>query len=618
MLPFFTNPYLNELIYSAIARYHFYSGNIDYKDTLDELFKNRSVIPSEEIGSHFSKLAEQLGSNYSVESILANYTIYPYYSSFLSKERQEGILQDIAGDGQGLYTRLGMVAGSICKKDGLQYCVECVKEDLNQNGEPYIHREHQLQGINYCPHHELQLRKYESGTTSRIEYVRFEIDKMNLSPIYEGNRYEEISIYLAKQAYKLLSMPLNQISREEITLKYRAILRKMNLVTVSSRIRQKELYQVFLSTFPKGFLEHHECALDMEKEYNWLKVITRNLKRHVHPFRHLLMLYFLELDVDDLIDFKTDAGPFGVGPFPCLNQAALHYKQRVIHTVEITRDFKTKLPIGTFRCSCGFVYARKGPDNSVRDQYRIGRKKAFGEVWQAKLEELARQNFSMREIARKLGADSITVKKYLTEKIEINKAGYEINKFQLQQYKNEILDEIKKNPYLSRKALREKIKKQYIFLYRHDKQWLMENLPNYKRKHQPTKKVDWEKRDKDYVKCIKKLYKKLLKEENTVRITISVLGNRLGILANLEKHLEKLPNTKKLLEEITESVERYQIRRCCRVIDQMILENEQVHLWRIQLIAAVKSNHFHKIRPQLELYLQEKQVVKKDEQTTTG
>lgn len=65
MIPFFTNPYPDELLYSAIARYHFYSGNIDCKDTLEELFGSRSVIPSVEIGSHFSMLAEKLGSHYS-------------------------------------------------------------------------------------------------------------------------------------------------------------------------------------------------------------------------------------------------------------------------------------------------------------------------------------------------------------------------------------------------------------------------------------------------------------------------------------------------------------------------------------------------------------------------
>lgn len=59
MLPFFTSPYPNELLYSAIARYHFYSGNLDCNDTLEELFGRRCVIPSVEIGSYLSVLAEK-------------------------------------------------------------------------------------------------------------------------------------------------------------------------------------------------------------------------------------------------------------------------------------------------------------------------------------------------------------------------------------------------------------------------------------------------------------------------------------------------------------------------------------------------------------------------------
>lgn len=238
MLPFFTNPYPDELIYSAIARYHFYSGNIDCKDTLEEVFQSRSVIPSVEIGSHFAILAN-IGSNYSVETILANHTIYSYYVIFLTKQRQQEILQDVSSNGQALYTRLGMIAGSICRKAGLYYCAECTKSDVEQFGEPYIHREHQLQGIDYCPHHEVQLRKYPVDTTSRIEYIRFELKNMDLSSIYKDDPLAKMSIYLSKQAYKLLQLPLHKFSREDIKLKYSALLCELNLITVSNRVRQK-------------------------------------------------------------------------------------------------------------------------------------------------------------------------------------------------------------------------------------------------------------------------------------------------------------------------------------------------------------------------------------------
>lgn len=610
MLSFFTNPYPDELIYSAIARYHFYSGNIDCKDTLEEVFQSRSVIPSVEIGSHFSTLAQQLTPNYSVESLLAKHTIYPYYAPFLSKHRQKEILEDVQGYGQGLYTRLGMVAGGICKKDGLFYCPECATNDVEQYGEPYIHREHQLQGIIYCAHHELKLKKYpiDFSKLSRIEFIRFDKKLMNLSILQEVEPKEFITIQitLAKMAYQLLQVPIHQFSRESINLKYHALLRERNLITTSNRIRQNELYKAFQSRFPKGFLEKYESTIDVNDEYNWLKVITRNIKRHVHPFRHLLMLYFLEKDVESFLKIGADAGPFGRGPWPCLNKAASHYKQYVIADVIITRDFKTTNSIGTFSCSCGFKYARKGPDQTKEDKYRVGRVKNYGEVWKKKLNDLANKGLSIRAIARELNVDSKTVKKYLANREEL--INIEIAENSLtKQYRTELLNEMNQISKITRTHLRKRIPKQYMFLYRHDKEWLFTNLPTKRKKDQPTQTVDWDLRDQKYYMKIKLFHHEILLLEKPVRITQTLIGKRLGILANLERHLDKLPRTKKLLNEIKETVHDFQIRRCYRIIDQMLLENEPILLWKVQRVGAVKSHHFQKIKLLLEVYIQMKQ-----------
>lgn len=162
------------------------------------------------------------------------------------------------------------------------------------------------------------------------------------------------------------------------------------MVTSSNRIRQKDLYKKLKQVLPVEFLVQYESKVDVANEYNWLKVLTRNTKRHVHPFRHLLMLYFLEQDIEEfIIDLKTDIGPFGKGPFPCLNRAALHYHKLIISSVDVTRDHKTNDPVGTFKCSCGFIYSRKGPDNSSEDRFHIGRVKEFGHVWTEKLKQLA-------------------------------------------------------------------------------------------------------------------------------------------------------------------------------------------------------------------------------------
>ncbi|MFC0416752.1 TnsD family transposase [Cytobacillus solani] len=621
MLPFFTNPYPDELMYSAIARYHFYSGNIDCKDTLEEVFQSRTVIPSVEIGSHFSVLVEQFGSNYSVESLLAKHTIYPFYAPFLSKNRQKELLHDVQGDGKGLYIRLGMVAGGICKKDWLCYCPECAANDIDQYGEPYIHREHQLQGIDFCAHHELKLKKYpvDPSKQSRIEFIRFDKRSLNLSMIQEvePKEFEAIQIALAKKAYQLLQVPIDRFSRESINHKYRVLLRERKLITTSNRVRQNELYKAFQSKFPKGFLVKYESEIDVDDEYNWLRIITRNLKRHSHPFRHLLMLYFLEQDVDSFLQVETDTGPFGCGPWPCLNKAANHYKECVIPEVNVTRDFKSKAPIGTFECSCGFIYARKGPDRLSGDKYRIGRIKVFGDVWNGKLRELkAEGTHSARTLAKMLGVDSKTVKKYLSLEIKIEGLSENDIPSMLLIYRKQLLKGMRQCPIYSRTQIRKCFPKEYMYLYRHDKEWLFEHLPIIREKKNNLAIVDWASRDREYHSKVEKLYKELIELDKPVRITISIIGKRLGILSNLDKHLDKLPQTKKLLSETTESTQQFQIRRCCKIIDRILQRQEPVLLWKVQRIGAVKSHHFHEIKPYLEVYLRTKQEVESYEQTT--
>ncbi|MGP4074023.1 TnsD family transposase [Piscibacillus sp. B03] len=624
MLPFFTDPYPGELIYSSIARYHFYSGNIDLKDTLEEVFKSRSVIPSVEIGSHLNTLAQQIGNHYSVEKLLAMHTIYPFYAPFLSKKRQREIIQDVQGDGKGIYTRIGIIAGSICKKDGLYYCPLCADEDIKKYSEPYVHREHQLQGVELCSHHYLRLKKYpiDLTTQSRVEFIRFDEKLMDFGSTLQEveSPYDlDIQVVLSKMVYQLLNVDLEAFSREDVFKKYRKLLREKNLITASNRVRQKELFEAFQAKFPQGFLEKYESGVNEENEYNWLKVLTRNSKRHVHPFRHLLFLYFLDQDIGNFFLVEEDVGPFGKAPWPCLNKAAHHYKQLVIPHVKITRDYKSINPIGTFECSCGFIYARKGPDKSKEEKYRIGRVKSFGDIWFEKLYTLAKnnENLSTREIAKKLGVNAKTVKKYLTMDGQKEKIESKVTPPLLQKYRQQLLEGIQKYPNDSRTRIRERFKKEYIYLYRYDRIWLFKHLPEKCRQKRDIEIVNWSIRDNDYCIEIKHLCITLLALEKPVRITKSLIGRRLGILANLEKNLNKLPKSKKLLNKVTESVQQFQIRRCCKIIDLMLQNKDPVVMWKLQRLGAVKTHHFHKIKPHLEAYIHMKQDVNNHESKTS-
>ncbi|QPW57584.1 TniQ family protein [Clostridium botulinum] len=415
---FFTDPYKDELIYSAIARYHFYLGNIDYKDTLEELFGKRSIVPSLEIGSNFDVLAKNLGDKYTSEIIIKDHTIFPFYSPFLPKVRKEELIEEIKHkDGNGIYTKLGMVAGSICKKNGIYYCPCCAEKEINQYGEPYIHREHQLQGVYICPHDETKLKKYpvDKTNSSRIEFIRLDkklLDYSNIT-LLDNKHYDKL-YKISKDAYYLLQANLENVSKEKLLEKYRNMLYEKGLITLSKRVKQKELYEEFISFYGKEFLELMESSIDNDDEYNWLRVVTRNLKRTVHPIRHLLLINFLEDDIEKFFkDINKELQVFGEGPWPCLNKIADHYKQNVVNDLKITADYKTRVPVGTFTCKCGFVYSRKGPDKSVEDRFKIGRIKEFGVVWEDKLKGyLEEEKYGLRELARLMQCDPKTIIKF--------------------------------------------------------------------------------------------------------------------------------------------------------------------------------------------------------------
>ena len=99
-----------------------------------------------------------------------------------------------------------------------------------------------------------------------------------------------------------------------------------------------------------------------------------------------------------------------------------------------------------------------------KDRFRIGRVKVFGEVWKSRLKQLSKKGLGTRAIARELGVDSKTVKKYLgRNEVVSNQAKIE-NKALLEQHRNELIGGIQKLPNLSRTALRECFKTIYVLI----------------------------------------------------------------------------------------------------------------------------------------------------------
>lgn len=389
MLTFFTDPYPNELLYSSIARYHHYIGNIDLLDTLEDLFAKRTIVPNLYLGSNLDYLCSIIEGKYNAEDFINNHTIFPYYNSFLPEERKVKLINYMKfGNCDGIYTALGFTAGGICRKNSIQYCCKCVESDIKKYGEPYIHREHQLEGILICPHHKAILSTYKNNSknTSRIQYIRLEKKELDLKKDinvinHNGIVFEKL-IKISQMAYDLLHYNTNNINREGVLNIYKNLLYEKGFMTIGNKVHQNELYYEFTRFYGENLLSLLESDIDLHDDYNWLRVITRKSSRTSHPLRHLLLINFLVGDIDMFFSkVNKKYNPFGQGPWPCLNKAAEHYRKDIIEDVIISKDSKAPVPLGTFKCSCGYIYARKGPDKSSDDRYKIGKTKRRSDMY---------------------------------------------------------------------------------------------------------------------------------------------------------------------------------------------------------------------------------------------
>lgn len=157
MLAYFPTPYPGEWWYSVLCRYHVRSGHSKYATTISELYGDRPMvhgrlIPGGDCAAILSKLPP---GGLSIDDVLANHTLLPYYTRFFAADKKQQVWEALrAGRGSGITSvRTQMPDGT----EGLKYCPTCYLSDAEKYGEPFWHRVHQIPLLPLCPTHRTPL-----------------------------------------------------------------------------------------------------------------------------------------------------------------------------------------------------------------------------------------------------------------------------------------------------------------------------------------------------------------------------------------------------------------------------------------------------------------------------
>lgn len=459
MITFFPTPYPNELFYGVVSRYRVWSGILDNKTVLKELYGKVSITAGRQLPANFELILNNLPSRYcyNAEELIKEHTSFKFYTAFVPKEIAKKVYFNMIKDnGSNIYNVLGLSNNTVKPNNYLKYCECCIKCDRQKYGEAYWHLEHQLDGVLICRKHNKVLKVLNKSiyTANRQEFLNLDIEN-------DVNRDKYVAVLsehdMALQ--KLYCANVEKLMKSNFKFKDMNYFREMYVDKLVEKgisdnrmkLNQTQILKAFKSFYGDNYLSMLKINFDIENQYNWVTKITRKHRNIFHPLQHLLMIQFLNIDIEQLFTDKE-------------------YNHININTI-----------------------------SKSNEEIKVRRDK-----W-----------------------------------LNLQK-----------EHKNSTISELRKFSYST-----------YKWLLKYDKNWLYKNSPKKKRKGN-NHNIDWNKRDKEIVKLCKVAVAEIfLSEDKPQRVSIALVGRKIGKQYLLSKCLDKLEATKRFLDENVESIEQFQRRR---------------------------------------------------------
>ncbi|HWS85736.1 MAG TPA: TnsD family transposase [Pyrinomonadaceae bacterium] len=615
----FPAPHPDELLYSVCARFSARVGYSNAKAVPEELFGTRYATATIDFPNNLGHLTAALpaGSSLTPERLINRHTILPFFSAFLPPERVVQIKADMRdGRSQAGCMRSGMMASRVPTPRYLRYCPVCVREDERRFREAYWHRTHQVSGVGLCPIHRMFLE--ESGVSRRagrdnLQFIAADeaVRALPQRPIDPSDRDHQALLQVARDVAWLLEHPITGSELSGLHSHYLRLLADRGLATYTGCIHVPQLMSEFTRHYSITLLQRFHCKLTYsdQTKTNWLLKLVRSPKHAQHPLYHLLLIQFLGCTAEEFFRLSDESGPFGKGPWPCLNPTAAHYRQPVILKCQLGDRLRYGKPAGKFSCECGFAYVRTGPDSAPEDRFRVGRILSFGQAWETELKRLWRDSsLSISEIGRRLGVDPLTVRRHAARlELSLSRSNKKLKPLsRATQLKGDAVSAarekkrrgcrskwllaMKSRREVTLKALRRKLPREYGWLRQNDSEWLERHTPAPKRRNQPTTAVDWKRRDAEYAAAVRTVALRLKEAPGRpVRVTRTVVGRALGAITLLRQKLHKMPLTAQVLAGVVETREQYAVRRVWWAADLYFQEDVLPREWQLVMRANVYS-----------------------------
>lgn len=552
-LHYFPRIYPDELLYSVIARYQKHVGEPPQTLSNLELLGKGYAIPSLDMQNGIRNLTSSISSatHMSDERVLDELTLFNYLVAYVDTRLANRVRSAVlAGKVSDWYVRLGYAAFKVNRLTTLRFCMLCRERMLNDFGELYWRRAHQLSSVLVCKEHQqsLYLSQVDIKPISRHSFIAADTDNNSIDarPIISTCSEKSLSILveIAKMSEYLLDTSTQRKTLGGWTSHYRRQLEDAGLVSVNGRISMKRLHND-ISLFYHG-LDNQIPGFKTNPSLSWVSKLARKQRSLTHPLHHLLFQCYLNRLQPD--QYK----PFGLGPWSCENPLANHYGNAVI------RSFKTHTnhghQVAVFKCKCGYVYTRwfiphTGQIGPVRFQ-------AFGPTLEPAIRTAMQKEISLRALARELQLDPKTVVRLASN------LGIAVS--------------WKTGTYLKKPPQDLSATKRAV---------IADN-----RSKKVSGELDWNTIDINLRNNVKSSVRTIRRERPPIKLTITEIERRVKRVGWISKRLMKLPLTSAYLDRILETHSAYRERRIHWAIDELIATGKPLFKSNVIRTSGLRSD----------------------------
>ena len=616
MIGYFPEPYQDELLYSVIARYAERMRPPTDAGLMRTLFGRMHAVAIADLPHGLATLVNNLppGHPTTVNGLIDQHSLLPYYGPFLQPKTYSEIREAMEGSkDHSARVRCGISTSRVRPPRYFRSCPACDAENKELYGETFWNRLFQLKGVELCAKHQVFLESSSlclSPLPNRHQFVsaEFSARKTVATLVDPNDRTHQILLRLAQDATWLFRQHRLNPGLKVIHDRYIKILRVRGFITTKGNsIRMADLareVEVFVT--PK-LLTLLDCSIAHTTTTGWVGQLLHKAETASAPLRHLLLMQFLGVaPMEILCPYQSPAAILHRHETDniwwCLNQICAHFRKPVI--TDFSREYmkKRKVVAAILKCPhCHFTYGLYDWSKPV-EQYDFVRD--YGPQWRERLKSSwLDTSVSVLRIAKLLAVDSKTVKSQALKlalqfprqgKRKATVSGIYIRKPLHSKYTPDLqrqkwLRLLHANSNLCTTAIRNQSPALFTWLYRHDRKWLAANqAPPQKAK--PTRsRVDWALRDQEIAgQAATAALQIKNRSQKLEQVTATAIGRSIGRQSLLEKHLDKLPLTRMIVQSYVESAEDFAVRRVSHVAARLRLQFGVFERWQLVKEAGLR------------------------------